>query len=54
MSKIDSFLYTPLPFRLKIVGVPFGVVAYHSCLAHFGSAESEMVRLIIREIIFAV
>jgi len=45
MSKIDNFPYTPL---LKFGVVSFGVDP--SCL---GSAESEKVRLIGREIIFA-
>ena len=44
MSKIDNFPY-PTP---KILGVSFGVDP--SCL---GYAESEKVRLIGREIIFA-
>jgi len=44
MSKIDNFPYaTPIP--AKIWGVPFGVDL-------LGSAESEEVRLISREIIF--
>ena len=45
MLKIDN----PLLFRLKFVDVPFGV--YRSTM--LGSAESEMVRLISRGIIFA-
>ena len=47
MSKIDNFAY-PTPIPAKIWGVPFGVDP--SC---WESAESEMVTLISREIIFA-
>jgi len=47
MSKIDNFPY-PTPIPAKIWGVPFGIDP--SC---WGFAESEKVRLISREIIFA-
>jgi len=46
MSKIDNFPY-PTPIPAKIWGVPLGVDP-----SLLGLAESEMVRLISREIIF--
>ena len=47
MSKIDNFPY-PTPIPAKIWGVPFGGRS-----VMLGSAESQMVRLISRKIIFA-
>ena len=49
MLNIDNFAY-PTPIPAKIRRVPFGVDP--SCWG-LHSAESEMVRLISREIIFA-
>jgi len=47
MSKIDNFRY-PTPIPAKILGC-----SLWSRSVMLGSAESEMVRLISREIIFA-